>query len=154
MVSRHFQSCWSIVSLEASVGYQNRAFDAPDQDDIEVVPYRFTFNGRSSSGKSRFSLSAEQNFNFLDRSGLGYYEANRFSLRFDYDLTGKITLGLNGYYQNSDYVDYDRDDDTYNILADINYQIKDRIALYFSAGYENRDSTIPDAEFKNTEILG
>ena len=69
-------------------------------------------------------------------------------------MTGKITLGLTVYFQNSDYVDDDRDDDTYNIWADINYQIKDRIALYFSAGYENRDSTIPDAEFENTEILG
>ena len=69
-------------------------------------------------------------------------------------MTGKITLGLNGYFQNSDYVDDDRDDDTYNILADINYQIKDRIALCFSAGYENRDSTIPEAEYENTEILG
>jgi len=145
---------WRIVSLEAAVGYQKREFDAADQEDIEVVPYRFTLDGRSSSQKSRYSLSAEQNFNFLDRFGQGYYEANRFSLTFDHDLTGKVTVGVNGYFQNSDYVDDDREDDIYNILADINYQIRDRIALYLSAGYENRDSTIPEAEYENTEILG
>jgi len=143
-----------IIELEAAVGYQKRKFDDVRLEDIDVVPYRFTLGGHSSSGKTRFSLSAARNFNFLETSILGYYEANRFSLRFDYELTGKITLGLNGYFQNSDYVYYDREDDTYNILADINYQIRDRIALYFSAGYENRDSTIPLAEYENTEIIG
>ena len=67
---------WRIVSLEAAAGYQKREFDDAGQEDIEVVPYRFTLEGRSSSQKSRFSLSAEQNFNFLDRSVQeGYYEA-------------------------------------------------------------------------------
>ena len=72
----------------------------------------------------------------------------------DNDLTDKVTIGINGYFQNSDYVDSDRDDDIYNIRADINYQIRDRIALYFSAGYENRDSTILLAEYVNTEVIG
>ena len=143
-----------IIELEAAVGYQKREFDEPDLEDIDVVPYRFTLRGRTSSGKSRFSLSAEQNFNFLETSVQGYYEAMRFSLRLDHDLTGKITVGLNGYYQNSDYVDTIQKDDTYNILADINYQIREKIALYVSAGYENRDSTISLAEYKNTEIIG
>ncbi len=145
---------WRIVSLEAAVGYQNRAFDAPDQDDIEIVPYRFTFQGRSSSNKSRFSLSAAKNFSFLDRFGQGYYKANRFSLTFNHDLTDKITLGVNGYYQNSDYENTIREDDLYNIGADINYQIRERLALYFSARYENRDSTIPLADYSNTEVIG
>ena len=143
-----------IIDMEAAVGYQNREFDEPGLADIDVVPYRFILRGQSSSGKSRFSLSAAKNFNFLETGTQGYYEANRFSLRFYHDLTGKITVGLDGYYQNSDYVDSIRDDDTYNILADINYQIRERIAFYVSASYENRDSTIPLAEYKNTEIIG
>ena len=143
-----------IVDLEAAVGYQKREFAEPGLDDIDVVPYRFILSGRTSSGKSRFSLSAEQNFNFLETSDQGYYEAMRFSLRLDHDLTGKITVGLNGYYQNSDYVDSIREDDTYNILADINYQFMDRLALYLSAGYENRNSSEFFAEYKNTEVMG
>jgi hypothetical protein len=143
-----------IVDLEAAVGYQKRKFDEPGLDDIDVVPYRFILRGRTSSGKSRYSLSAEQNFNFLETSDQGYYEAMRFSFRLDHDLTGKITVGLNGYYQNSDYVDTIQEDDTYNILADINYQLREKIALYFSAGYENRDSNIPSEEYNNTEVIG
>ena len=72
----------------------------------------------------------------------------------DYDVTEKITVGACGYYQNSDYENSIREDDTYDILAYINYQIREKIALYFSAGYENRDSNIPLAEYENTEILG
>ena len=145
---------WRIVSLEAAVGYQNREFDASDQDDIDVVPYRFTLQGRTASGKSRFSLSAQNNFNFLNINDEGYYKGNRFSLTFDYDLTDKITLGVNGYYQNSDYENTNREDDLYNIGADINYQIRRRLALYFSARYENRDSTIQLADYSNTEVIG
>jgi len=145
---------WRIVALEAAVGYQNREFDDPELDDIEVVPYRFTLQGNSSSNKSRFSLSAAKNFNFLDRFGQGYYKANRFSLTFDYDLTDKITLGVNGYYQNSDYENTIREDDLYNIWADINYQIRERIGLYLSARYENRDSNILLADYDNTEVMG
>jgi hypothetical protein len=143
-----------IVNMEAGVGYQKREFDEPALEDVEVVPYRFSLHGRSTSGKSRFTLSAVQNFNFLDESDEGYYEANRYSLGLEYDLTGKITVGARGYYQNSDYEDSIRDDDIYNILADINYQIRERIAFYFSAGYENRDSSIASEEYDNTEIIG
>jgi hypothetical protein len=143
-----------IVNMEAGVGYQKREFDEPALEDVEVVPYRFSLHGRSTSGKSRFTLSAAQNFNFLDESDEGYYEANRYSLGLEYDLTGKITVGARGYYQNSDYEDSIRDDDIYNILADINYQIRDRIAFYFSAAYEDRDSNIASAEYDNTEIIG
>ncbi|KPK22700.1 MAG: hypothetical protein AMJ61_16955, partial [Desulfobacterales bacterium SG8_35_2] len=116
-----------IVDLEAAVGYQKRKFDEPALEDAEVVPYRLILNGRSSSGKSRFSLSVARNFNFLVTSDQGYYEANRFSLNLDHDLTGKITVGVRGYFQNSDYDNSIRDDDTYNILADINYQMRERI---------------------------
>jgi len=143
-----------IIELEAAVGYQNREFDDPGREDIDVIPYRFILRGHSSSGKSRASLSFAQNFNFLETSDGGYYKANRFSLRLAHDLTGKITVGVNGYFQNSAYENSVRDDDTYNIMADINYQFMDRLAFYFSAGYENRDSNIMLADYKNTEIMG
>jgi hypothetical protein len=140
--------------LEAAVGYQKRKFDEPGLEDKDVVPYRLTLNGHSSSGKTRASLSVARNFNFLDRSDEGYYEANRVSLALDYDLTGKITVGANGYYQNSDYQNYIREDDIYDMLAYVNYQLREDLAIYFSAGHENRNSDIPFAEYENTEILG
>ena len=144
-----------IIELEGAVGYQKREFDDPAQDDIDVVPYRFTLRGRSSSGKTRFLISAAQNFNFHRRfDEEGYYEANRFSLRLNRDLTAKITLGLDGYYQNSDYIDYIREDDTYNIMGDINYKIRERLALYFSVSYENRNSNEPEEEYENVVTMG
>jgi len=145
-----------ILALEAAIGYQKREFDDAAHGDIDVVPYRFTIRGKSSSGKTRFSLSAAQNFNFLnsnDDEG-DYYEANRYSLSLFRDLTAKITLGIDGYYQNSDYIDYIRDDDTYKILGNINYQIRERLAFYFSVSYENRDSNLADNEYENVVTMG
>jgi len=143
---------WRITGLEAAVGYQNRAFKAADQGDIDVVPYRLTLLGESSSGKTRYSISAAKNFNL--RSDDGYYEANRFSVRLNRDLTVKITLGLNAYYQKSDYVYTIRADDSYKIIADINFQIRDRLAFYYSVGFENRNSNIPSAEYENAMTMG
>jgi len=145
---------WRITALEAAVGYQTREFAAAGIEDIDVVPYRLTLQGESSSGKTRYSISAAKNFNLFDTNNDGYYEANRFSLMVHRDLTGKITLGLNGYYQNSDYLYIGRDDDSYKILADINYQIRERLQFYFSVSFENRDSNIPDEEFENGRIMG
>ena len=144
-----------ILDLEAAVGYQKREFDDPAHEDIDVVPYRFTISGRSSSGKTRYSLSAAQNFNFLNSNDSGdYYEATRLSLSLFRDLTSKITLGIAGYYQNSDYIDYIRDDDTYKILGDINYQMRERLAFYFAVSYENRDSSLPDNDYENVVTMG
>ena len=144
-----------ILALEAALGYHKREFDDPALEDIDVVPYRFTINGKSSSGKTRYSLSATQNFNFLySTDSRDYYKANRFSLSLFRDLTAKVTLGIDGYFQNSDYIDSFREDDTYKILGNINYQIRERLAFYFSVSYENRDSNLPDNEYENVVTMG
>lgn len=148
------RKAFRIIELEAGVGYQKREFDGAGLEDIEVIPYRLTLRGSSSSGKTRFALSTKNNFNFLDRNDQGYFTGSRYSLSINYDLTGKITVGISGYYQSYDYENISRDDDIYNIMADINYQFRDNLAIYFSAGQEERSSNIPIEEYKNMEILG
>ena len=145
---------WMHTAIEAGVGYQNRSFDVPGLDDIEVVPYRFKLEGNSTSGKSRFSLSAEHNFNFLNLSNQGYYEADRFGATLEYDLSERITAGFHGYYQKSDYEFSSRDDDTYNITGDIDYLIKEWLAFIVSVGYETRDSAVPSQEYDNVMAMG
>lgn len=145
---------WMHAGLEAGVGYQNRSFDAAGLDDIEVVPYFLKLETESSSGKTRFALSAEHNFNYLNLSNQGYYQADRFGFTLDYDLTERITAGLGGYYQKSDYEDSPREDDTYNITGDIKYLIKQWLVFHVAAGYETRNSTIPSQEYDNWMALG
>ena len=142
-----------LVDIEAGVGYQNREFDAAGQDDIDVVPYRLNIHGRTASGKSRFSLSAEHNFNFQNTGAEGYYKANRFSSSLDYDFTKKINVGAIGYYQKSDYEDSSREDDTYNISGDINFLIKEWLVFNVTASYETRDSDFSPEEYDNSKVI-
>jgi hypothetical protein len=145
---------WRVTSLEAGVGYHKREFDETGISDANIVPFRVILLGKSSSGRTRLSISAARNFNLRSDDFYGYYEANRLSLRLDRDLTSKVTLGLDGYYQKSDYVYEVREDDNSNIMAYINYQFRERWALYFSAGFESRNSNIPDEEYDNGVAMG
>lgn len=145
---------WRILAMEAAVGYQNREFDQPDLESVNVVPYRLTLKGATSSGKSRFTLSAAKNFNLYDNNNDGYYEAHRFSLSLAHDLTSRITLGLSGYFQNSDYINVNRVDNTYKIMADLSYLITEKFSFYYSVGFENRDSDIASDEYENGVTYG
>ena len=107
-----------------------------------------------SSGKSRFTLSAAKNFNLYDNNNDGYYEAHRFSLSLAHDLTSRITLGLSGYFQNSDYINVNRVDNTYKIMADLSYLITEKFSFYYSVGFENRDSDIASDEYENGVTYG
>jgi hypothetical protein len=144
---------WMHTALEAGAGYQDREFDDSEIDDIDTVAYRFRLEGNSTSGKTRFSLTADQNFNNLNQSGEGYYKANRFSATTHYDLTERITAGVSGFYQNSDYKESRREDDTYNITGDISYLVKEWLVFNVAAGYETRDSDISSEEYDNTEVM-
>jgi len=150
---------WLHTALELGVGYQKRSFTAPgdsaqDPDDIEVVPYRFRIEASSTSGKSRLTMSADHNFNYLNLSSQGYYEADRYGLTIDHDLTERITAGLRGFYQKSDYEDSSRDDDTYNITGEINYLMKEWLVFLVSAGYETRNSNMSAEDYDNTTVMG
>jgi hypothetical protein len=144
---------WMHLALEAGAGYHDREFDDNEIDDIDTVAYRVRLEGTSTSGRTRASLAADQNFNHLNQSGQGYYKANRFSATAHYDLTERITAGVGGYYQNSDYKDSPREDDTYNITGDVSYLVKEWLVFNVTAGYETRDSDISSEEYDNTEVM-
>jgi len=52
-LSKEARKVFCIIELEAVIGYQKREFDVAGLEDIEVIPYSFTLNGRTGSGKTR-----------------------------------------------------------------------------------------------------
>ena len=131
---------WRLVSLEAGIGYHERSYDDPELEDNDTFIYSLELEGVSKSGKSRYSLSALQNYNYLGMQGNDYYKAYRFSGKYDYDVTMRITAGLEASYQNKDYINSPLVDDIYTVAGDAGYQIKEWLKLVVSVSYEKRDS--------------
>ena len=131
---------WRLVSLEAGFGYHERSYDDSRLEDNDTFIYSLELDGASKSGKSRYGLTALQNFNYLGFHSNDYYKAYRFAGKYDYDVTMRITSGLEASYQNNDYINSPRVDDIYNIAGDIGYLIKEWLELVFSVSYEQRDS--------------
>ncbi|MCP4625628.1 MAG: outer membrane beta-barrel protein [bacterium] len=151
------------ISFEAGGGYQDRAFDDSDQDDISTPAWMGAITGQwppaPDRASSRFSLRYEQNFND-NGLGAGYYVARRLSLVLGHIFLEKIETSIEGWYQNSDYKEYrgvtssgsmeNRDDDTYRILGRVGYRLFDWMTFYVAGGYQDRDSNIDGLSYDNT----
>ena len=132
---------WRLVNLEAGFGYHNRKYDAPGLKDSNTFIYSLSIDGSSRSGKTRYSLMGQQNYNYLGFHSNDYYRAYRFTGKLDYDWTVRITSGLELSYQNNDYINSQREDDIYKVAGDAGYLIKEWLELVFSLSYEERRSS-------------
>ncbi len=144
---------WRLIALEAGFGYHNRDFDESGLKDNDTFIYRLTLDGTSTSGRTRYSVAGQQNYNYLGFHSNDYYKAYRFSGKLDYDATVRISTGIEGSYQNDDYINSNRDDDIYAISADVGYRIKEWLELHLSVGYEQRDSNFSFEEYDKTLAL-
>ena len=136
-----YRKQWRLVSLQAGIGYHERNYDDSDLDDNDTFIYSLELKGASKSGRSRYELSGLQNYNYLGfHPNDDYYKAYRFSGKYEYDVTMRITSGLEASYQNDDYINSPREDDTYTVTGDIGYRIKEWVELAASVSYEERDS--------------
>lgn len=155
-------------------GYQDRRFDNSDRDDISTPAYIAAVRGQwpappsatkrqrlearaairrrwltaPAGARSYFELMLDQNFN---DTGLGseYYVARRLSLIVGRTFAKKIVTRLSGYFQNSDYEDTDRNDDTYRIYGSIGYRFLPWLAFSVGGGYQDRDSNVDGESYDN-----
>ncbi len=81
------------------------------------------------------------------------FTAHRFTLSTGHVFQEKILTGVKGYYQISDYIETEREDDTYDISASIGYLIKKEMTLSFIAGREERDSNWAGYDYKNRYFM-
>jgi hypothetical protein len=144
---------WRLIALEAGFGYHNRDFDESGLKDNDTFIYRLTLDGTSTSGRTRFSLSGQQNYNYLGFHSNDYYKAYRFAGKLDYELTVRISSRIKGSYQNDDYINSNREDDIYAISAEMGYLIKEWLELNGSIGYEKRNSSISFEDYDKTLAL-
>ena len=139
-------------SLEAGGGHHDREFDDPTLKDIDVFTYRIAITGQNPPApepwRSHITFAAEQNFN---AQGIGhtYFEARRFSLDAGHIFEEKIVVGVEGYYQISDYETEPREDKTYDISGSVGYMFTDWLTFSITAGFEDRDSNLQGYDYDN-----
>ncbi len=150
--------------IEGGAGYHEREFDDPMLEDIDTFTYRIEITGQNPPApeelvKSYISFISEWNFND-QYYGENYYEAHRLTLEAGHLFLKKITVNVEGYYQNSDYErtygytgngEYKlREDHTYMIAGSLGYWFTDWLLFSVKAGYEKRNSNIDGYDYSNT----
>jgi len=149
-------------SFEVGGGSHNRYFDDPSLKDIDVFTYRIAFIGQNPPApepwRSHITFDAEQNFN-VSGTGDTYFKATRFSLDAGHLFEEKILVGIEGYYQISDYETFLgltpagttelREDKTYDISGSLGYLFTDWLTFSITAGYEERDSNLAGYDYDN-----
>ncbi len=146
-VTHHFNH----LQLKAGVGYHNREFvrNVPSGDIDQVV---WKLSGIWTMPKSSMELSIGSN---LNDSGTGnnYYNSTRVDAKFTHRFTPRIQGHVSGYFQNSDYETYDREDDRWNVALGGDYRILPNFLVGLSGGMEERDSNVTGRDYDNEYIM-
>ncbi len=149
-------------SLEAGGGQHDREFDDPTLKDIDVFTYRIAIIGQNPPApepwRSHITFAADQNFN-AQGIGESYFKATRFSVDAGHIFQEKIVVGIEGYYQISDYETFSgttpagttelREDKTSDISGSVGYMFTDWLTFSITAGFEDRNSNLAGYDYDN-----
>ncbi len=166
----NFQKRYRYLAFDIGAGYHARDFDASNIEDETSFTYKIGISGQSPPPPNRrrylgkvfirpldhFYLGAERNYN----SWAEPFIADRYVASFGSVFREKIHARLKGWYQTSDYEDYwqympgappslHREDDTYDVSAELGYLFSEKLSLNFTAGKKERDSNIDERDYVN-----
>ncbi|MBW1913179.1 MAG: outer membrane beta-barrel protein [Deltaproteobacteria bacterium] len=162
-----FRKQYKYFALVAGGGRQERDFDDPTLNDIDVTTYRVGIIGQNpplpeAKPRSYLALGMERNFNDAG-AGDSYYVANRMTLNAGHVFAKKLPFDFKAFYQTSDYertfgltpegTTVLRDDDSYNVEGKLGYIFNDWFLFSVSAGYEERDSNLAGMDYENRYIM-
>ena len=156
-IMANFSKSYSYFTLTGGLGYHNRNFDKAGLEDMDVVPWTLAISGQSSPDtteipKSQMLISLSQNFNDAG-TGEQYYTATRVDFSFGTLFVEKLNTFVKGYFQNSDYENSNRDDDTISFSGGVDYLINDYVTLGLEAGYDDRDSNTIGYNYDNSWVM-
>ena len=135
-------------TLSASAGWQHRSFDSNSQSDLDQLIWSASIDG----SRPKFNITLSQNYNDTALNN-GYYVATRLSAAIGTTFFEKINVNIGGYYQNSDYENTSREDDTLSVYTRVDFLRNEYITFGLETGFETRDSSITANEYDNTYAL-
>ena len=116
---------------QAGAGYHSRNFEKPSLEDADEPVFHLSLQGDTELTK--VNLFFERNL--VDfTTGDAYFTATRFNGYVEHIFLDALRPYLGGYYQFSDYLNSNREDDTYNIHAGLGYRFLNDI---FELSLEN-----------------
>jgi hypothetical protein len=136
---------------QVGAGYQKRDFDEANLDDQN----EFVFHGilTGATDRSKLEVSAEKSmvdFTTEDQ----YFNAYRVDLFGEHIFLEAIRVYVGGYYQFSDYIDSNREDDTYNGNVGLGYKFFRKlfeVSLEYS--YTERDSNESGRDYQENRVF-
>jgi hypothetical protein len=136
---------------EAGAGYQKRDFDESGLDDMDEFIFHIMVDAATDVSKLNFAF--ERNIVDFTISN-EYFTAYRADLNGEYIFIDVIRAYAGGYYQNSDYENSSREDDTYNGHVGVGYSFLDKM---FEVGLEydftTRDSSESGLDYDENRVF-
>jgi len=168
-----FQKRHKYLAFDAGFGWHFRTYHASGRSSENAPAVKVSAlwqnppppEGRRHLGKlflrprSQVYVAAESNFNHFGAGFKGY----RFTLDAGHVFLEKIHARAKGWYQISDYVEYEgpapsrnqknRLDGTYDVSGSIAYLFTDRLALSLTAGRQERVSNLAGFDYANNYMI-
>lgn len=152
------------LSLEGGIGYHQRRFEQNNLENMDMFYYRFAIGYETLSSKgellNRFTFSADRGMNDYSVAGDHYMREYRYMLTAKRIFFEKIAVELRVYYAADKYERWKgptpggsiemRDDDVYNIGAELDYDIRDNLTIRIFGGHDRRDSNLAGLSYDNS----
>lgn len=156
-VTLNYERQFKYFTFTGGAGYHNRDFDDSTLDDFDLFSWNFQVerldaDSTAQTSRSRLTLDVGQDMND-DGTGNEYFTSTYFRFEGGYWLTSKIEASAKFSFQNSDYEESSRDDDTYVVSAGLAYKPLDYLTLGVEGGFANRDSNVSGYDYDDTFIL-
>lgn len=139
------------LSGEAGAGYQHRDYDDSDLGDEDL----FVFHGGLTGATDRSKLEIYAERSMVDYTTEDdYFDATRASLFAQHIVLEALRIYAGGYYQNSDYQNSSRDDDTYNGYGGLGYRFFRKLfEVSLEYNYTERDSNRPGRDYQENRVF-
>lgn len=156
LISLNYTKQYKHFLLSGGGGYHHRSFDANGLDDLDMFSWNILVkredpDSTARSTRSTLSLSVGQEMND-DGTGDQYFVSTYVRFEGGYRLTEKLMASLDASFQNSDYEESTRSDDTYLIAGKIGYEIFDYLSFSVAGGFESRDSNLDGKSYDDTFV--
>ena len=137
-------------SLSVSGGYYHR--DRERSDDNDGFMGSFLFHRIFARGSLDLEASTGYEEVYIEAENLGFTEYYRASASLNYQLLERLTANISGFFQRDEYVDVERDDDTWQGQGVLNYSLLPWLSSSLSYQYRRVESNLQENEYTDNRV--